>query len=292
MLHTVLTELLLRHPNFRDADCHYFPEAAPATAGDEFASYAHQWNALNCPRRPRVFVVHENGKLDGHARPGVYKNDVTTANGVIHLQHLMRNEQIKVLDTKIFITNMQLPTTLVDEGICRRELIQRQTREQFLRYTKKSIKRAHDYDDEKDVYTGKAGTLQDDAVIPFIMMAYWMDVKLLSPDETWREISLQREHVRVGQPRFFYPAFAEETKRLLAEGKDIHARERSAVIAQTEPLPTYATAKRARDTREDWPERKRPPKRTYDDDGLDEDGNQFMTALGRKRLAQRRPTDV
>ena len=75
--------------------------------------------------------------------------------------HLCANliyDAIKRLDTMMFLTNLDLPTTMVDADVCTRHVLNTRVKEEFMRFTKRTFKPSHEYAEEKYVYSGKGPT--------------------------------------------------------------------------------------------------------------------------------------
>jgi hypothetical protein len=255
IIHSVF-RAIKNHPILRHAKIFYFPESAPADAGKRCFAYANIWNRTEEQGRARIITVHEGGMdMNKQPLPGCRKTHESTELGVNHLRLQLHKRILKRLDTMIFMTNMELPTQMVSRETTMRYVLDKQLKEQMMRFMKRSMKTSNEFVDAKYVFSGKSGALQDDMVIPYVMQAYWMDRMLGSTHEMWRELSEQRHRVIVEQPRFQRPDFNEEVERLRKEGHDIYARPKSQIASQAAPLPHNAKAKVTPDTRRAWTDR-------------------------------------
>ena len=256
-MHSVFTALA-DHVLTRYARIIYFPEAAPADAGKRMYAYAKVWNQRYAGGTPKILVVHEGGLGENRQPlPGCRNTHDIKETGVNHLRLQMLQNTVKRLDSMIYLTNLKLGP---GEGVIGRDILERhvldtETKQQFLRFMKRSFKSNNEYVPEKYTYSGKAGALQDDLVIPHIMQAYWLDVMFGSTSQAWQAMSAKRRSIVTEQPRIIPVAYRDEVERLKKEGHDIAAPEPSKVTKQAKPLPFNATAMHARDTRNtDWTE--------------------------------------
>lgn len=182
-----------------------------------------------------------------------------------------------------YLTNLDLGPGkgVVRPDVLERHVLNTQTKEQFMRFMKRNLKTSHEYADERYVYSGKAGALQDDLVVPFIMQSYWsgaphararalavadgrwtcrpsrsrLDVLFGSTSAAWQAMSAKRKAIVTEQPRFIPTEYMDEINRLKNEGIDIGAPKPSLVTSQARPLPFNATAMHTEDTRQgEWAE--------------------------------------
>ena len=274
LVHSVFAAIK-KHPSLRFARIIYFPECAPADAGKRMAAYANIWSSQQEPNYPKILVVHEGG-MDTNKRPlpGCRKTHDSTEVGVNHFRFQLHNRLVRRLDTMIYLTNMELPTQLVDTKTTTRHVLNKQTKDQMMRFMKRNLKSSNEYAEDRYVYSGKSGALQDDMVIPYIMQAYWMDYMFKSSHELWRDFSAKRQRIVTGPPQRLRE-YEEEVARLREEGRDIYEKPKSHVAAQAPRLPFNATAKATADTRGEWP-------RLRDDE--DDGGNTAAAAPKRRRL--------